>query len=132
MNESERVRRWVESKRKSCPGGCGATVHYQTTLCRSCTAKQKREIALDRTLAQVKSENNSKRWTDHVRYFSREMYKDVLTTCSLCEYNKHVEIAHIKDVSTFPDSATIREVNSENNVMGLCPNHHWEFDAGLL
>jgi hypothetical protein len=23
-------------------------------------------------------------------------------------------------------------VNSLDNLVGLCPNHHWEFDHGLL
>lgn len=49
-----------------------------------------------------------------------------------CGYNKHVNICHKKDVSDFPDSATIAEINDISNLEALCPNHHWELDNGLL
>lgn len=52
--------------------------------------------------------------------------------CAICGYDKHVEVAHIKAVSEFDDSATIDEINSLDNMIGLCPNHHWEYDNGLL
>jgi len=52
--------------------------------------------------------------------------------CVICGYTKHVEIAHIKAVSEFGDDATLEEINHINNLVGLCPNHHWEYDAGLI
>ena len=52
--------------------------------------------------------------------------------CAICGYDKHVEIAHIKAVSEFDDSATIAEINAPSNLIGLCPNHHWEYDHGQL
>ena len=52
--------------------------------------------------------------------------------CAICGYNKHIEIAHIKAVSEFDDNSTINEINDPNNLIGLCPNHHWEYDNGLL
>lgn len=48
--------------------------------------------------------------------------------CSKCGYDKHVELAHIQPVTSFPDTALISEVNSESNIIPLCPNCHWEFD----
>lgn len=63
-----------------------------------------------------------------VKYF--EYNKN--SKCHICGYDKHVEVAHIKAVSQFDDSATIDEINSVNNLIGLCPNHHWEYDNGLL
>lgn len=52
--------------------------------------------------------------------------------CVVCGYDKHVEVCHKKSVSDFPDTALIREINDINNLVGLCPNHHWEFDEKLL
>ena len=52
--------------------------------------------------------------------------------CAICGYDKHIEVAHIKAVSDFDDTATIREINSITNLIGLCPNHHWEYDHGIL
>lgn len=44
--------------------------------------------------------------------------------CAICGYDKHIEIAHIKSVAEFDDSATIAEINSIDNLIALCPNHH--------
>ena len=52
--------------------------------------------------------------------------------CAVCGYNKHIEIAHIKGVSEFGDENLISEINDINNLVALCPNHHWEFDSGML
>lgn len=48
--------------------------------------------------------------------------------CSVCGYNKHAEVAHKKAVSDFSDDATVQEINAIDNLIALCPNHHWEFD----
>lgn len=48
--------------------------------------------------------------------------------CVCCGYDKHFEVAHIKAVSDFEDDALISEINNEDNLIALCPNHHWEYD----
>lgn len=55
-----------------------------------------------------------------------------LKFCQICGYSNHVEICHIKSVSSFPETARFNEINSPNNLVYLCPNHHWEFDNGYL
>lgn len=52
--------------------------------------------------------------------------------CSRCGYDKHIEVCHKRPLSSFPLEATIAEVNDLANLVGLCPNCHWEFDHGLL
>ena len=52
--------------------------------------------------------------------------------CAICGYKHHIDVAHIKAVSDFDDNATLREINDINNLIGLCPNHHWEYDHGLI
>lgn len=129
MSDYERVKAWREANRKACPGGCGAEVAWDTILCRKCTAAKRSNAAQSLTIAEVKATKKS-RWTHHVRWFARQYNK--FDKCAVCEYTNHVEVAHIKAVSSFPDTATIREVNDPSNLVGLCPNHHWEFDNGLL
>lgn len=65
---------------------------------------------------------------------ARKLYKKSGSPyiCKVCGYAHHVQICHIKDVKDFEDSALIAEINSLNNLVALCPNHHWEFDHGLL
>jgi len=52
--------------------------------------------------------------------------------CFLCEYDKHFDVCHIKDVSEFDNSSLISEINDISNLIGLCKNHHWEFDHNSL
>ena len=52
--------------------------------------------------------------------------------CIICGYDKHIEIAHIKAVSDFADESLISEINHINNIIPLCPNHHWEYDNNAM
>ncbi|MDT7781344.1 MAG: hypothetical protein QOC99_3856 [Acidobacteriota bacterium] len=52
--------------------------------------------------------------------------------CVVCHYFIHVEIAHIRPVKHFPNDALVSDINDISNLVALCPNHHWEFDHGLL
>ena len=52
--------------------------------------------------------------------------------CSCCGYDKHIEVCHKRSLTSFPLTTPIAVVNSLDNLVGLCPNCHWEFDHGLL
>lgn len=52
--------------------------------------------------------------------------------CVICDYNKHIEIAHIKSVSDFTDDTLIKDIDNPNNLIALCPNYHWEYDNDSL
>lgn len=52
--------------------------------------------------------------------------------CVICGYDKRIEIAHIKAVADFDDNTLVSEINDISNLVALCPNHHWEYDNGLL
>lgn len=47
-------------------------------------------------------------------------------------YTNYCEVCHIKPVNGFSDESLVSEINDINNLVALCPNHHWEFDHGLL
>ena len=52
--------------------------------------------------------------------------------CKICGYDKHIQVCHIKSVSSFNDDSFITDINSMENLVGLCPNHHWEYDNGYI
>lgn len=56
----------------------------------------------------------------------------LLDRCNVCGYSKHVEACHIKPISTYKPKTMISVINSRENLIGLCPNCHWEFDHNLL
>lgn len=81
------------------------------------------------TLAELKYKKSLPQQTlNYIRYLSRQRGKKLFSQCVNCGYNKHIEIAHIKSITSFPDSAKLGEVNHPSNLLGLCPNCHWEFD----
>jgi hypothetical protein len=63
---------------------------------------------------------------------AREIYKssDKPQKCIICGYSKYIDVCHIKQVSEFPDTATIKEINSLSNLIAMCKTHHWELDHG--
>lgn len=65
---------------------------------------------------------------------ARKIYEqsDKPKCCICCGYDKHYETAHIKSVSSFDSDALLSEINSIDNLIALCPNHHWEYDNGNL
>ena len=69
-----------------------------------------------------------------IRDNSRNKYlaSDKPKECLMCGYNKHFHVCHIKAVKDFDLSTLISEVNHIDNLIALCPTHHWEFDNGYL
>jgi hypothetical protein len=114
---------------------CSAPVwSYRHTRCETHFLEYKARGHKDKTIGEyrnllsVKGKHPS--WVNsHIRNFARSWLKHLRDSpCRKCGYDKHVELAHIKSVASFPDSALLSEVNSEENVIPLCPNCHWEFD----
>ena len=69
----------------------------------------------------------------HLRLLARSHFKHLLILpCNNCGYDKHVELCHIKPISSFVDTDKVKDVNCEENLIQLCPNCHWEFDSGLI
>lgn len=50
----------------------------------------------------------------------------------ICGYKLHTQLCHIKPVSNFDDDSLISEINHIDNLIPLCPTHHWELDNGFL
>lgn len=65
---------------------------------------------------------------NYIRYLSRQKGMKLFSSCINCDYSKHIEIAHIKAITSFPKTTLISEVNHESNLLPLCTNCHWEFD----
>ena len=87
------------------------------------------------TKGQLKEDKNTyQRYRSAIRREAEKVFKEngMDYKCVICGYDKHIEIAHIKSVSDFSDSAKISEINNTHNLIALCPNHHWEFDNNKL
>lgn len=114
---------------------CGDSVlSYRHNRCEKHHKEYKENIYKSKTLGEYRNRPSVKgkhpSWVNvHIRRFARSWHKHLTTEpCRHCGYTKHVELAHINAVVTFPDSALLSDVNSLDNVIPLCPNCHWEFD----
>lgn len=69
-----------------------------------------------------------------IRQIARDAYRrsDLPKACIVCNYTKHIEICHIKPISSFSEDTPISVINDFDNLASLCPNHHWEYDNRCL
>lgn len=101
-----------------------------STYCSNCKPPK----AFDMTLAEAiyVSKHKSSAYS-MVRSRARNIAKKLnMNTCAICGYSKHVEICHIQAVNSFDLSTMLSVINSPNNLIPLCPTHHWEFDNNKL
>lgn len=117
---------------------CGGNVPtYRDSRCRKCQDKYNatrydyiQELTLESywNRDSIKHLHASSR-NVHIRMLARSHFKDLLQKpCAKCGYNKHVELHHIKPISSFSLDSKVKEVNSYDNLIQLCPNCHWEME----
>lgn len=131
----------LEAKSKTCTS-CGLPFQLwrlandSWSVAKCCPSCGKGENTLSRrTKGKLFSEaRNWQSAASTIRDHARKSYKNAARTeeCLICGYEKHTEICHLRGVSEFPNSALISEINAFENLVALCPNHHWELDNGLL
>lgn len=87
-------------------------------------------------LLVVKGKNDARAVYNQVLSLNRSWNKHLLdpltARCQHCSYDKHVELAHLKAVASFPKETKLKHINHPDNVLVLCRNCHWEYDHGLL
>jgi len=97
------------------------------SLCGSCL-----ELKYDWSKVSKKSVNSIRNYqiNSRIRGLARTIYlkSGLPKSCFVCGYDKHFEVCHIKAISSFSEETTISEINSLENLVALCPNHHWELD----
>lgn len=98
-------------------------------------AKQKRKQDLpERTLGEMKQRRKEWSWRIAITNHARRVYTAAQGPeyCMRCGYSTFYDVCHIKDVASFSDDTKIKVINDLRNLIALCPNHHREFDKGLL
>lgn len=94
-----------------------------------CSMLCKSEYIMKNTTIEESSKRTDGAKYGNIRSAARSYSKYFLDPkCYKCGYDKHFEVCHIKDISSFPKDAKIFEVNQISNLVHLCPNCHWEFD----
>jgi hypothetical protein len=110
---------------------CGARVSRTNVRCRNCAVPETFSLEEKGNLYHRYGEYRAK---VRIRNHARITYKRHLlpVKCYACDYSHHIEVCHKTAISDFSDLCTVKEINAPNNLIGLCPNCHWELDNGLL
>lgn len=115
---------------------CSIEIHHKSKKCRKCaisiTTKDWSGITLGQLIDDVKT-HNSRDLYGRIRERARKIYakSDKPKKC-ICGYIKHYQISHKKGIATFDLQTPISTINDLDNLVALCPNHHWEFDNNKL
>jgi 5-methylcytosine-specific restriction endonuclease McrA len=117
---------------------CGKLIASCYTYCPDCIQSNKhlksKKLLRDMTIEEFENRSEwrgSNRYS-HIRYDSRKTAESIPNACKVCGYSKHVEVCHVKPISSFPKTTLIKDVNEIENLIKLCPNCHWEFDNNIL
>lgn len=110
---------------------CNVTVTGRRTTCDACNPFYVDWSRL--TLGDLKARALYQH-SARVRQIARNTYRrsDKPKMCIVCGYDKHYEVCHKKPIQSFSNSTPIAQINDIDNLVALCPNHHWEFDNGLF
>jgi len=107
---------------------------HRTKYCNKCYQERAIDVKWKETsIEEIRSQYPYQK-SIRIREYARTVYKksDKPKYCVVCGYSKHYEICHIKAVKDFSTDATMEQVNNLDNLIALCPTHHWELDAGYL
>lgn len=111
---------------------CACPVPKRRKYCVTCSPR--RSLDDSRTIGSIADtgRHRSQRYAQLHQHSRKTYWAANPYECLNCKYSKHVEVCHIRPISSYPPETLISTVNHLDNLVGLCPNCHWEFDAGDL
>ena len=126
----------IKRKRTKKCQGCENLVTSRYTYCQDCIFQGKHLRggipAKNKPLSYYANKRQDANRYCYIRQQAQKITASWPPKCKICGYDKHVETCHLRDISDFPLTATLQEINHPDNLALLCCNHHWEFDHGLL
>lgn len=133
-NNSKSPKRTV-LENKICPK-CKGRKTKDAEFCRACSKKETLEKFRNKTISQVMLKNQQITHAySPIRSDARRFMEEsgIPKACEICGHSNTVEVAHLKAIKDFdPATTLVKEVNSLNNLMYLCPNHHKEQEKGII
>lgn len=139
-NNKKTVRPKKSKKCKYCDNLIYGRITNQQ-CCSICTTKSKKLRSIEHcknvqniTLKELRKKYTTGDYHAKIRGWSRQVYSnnDGIVQCKICGYRLHCDVCHIKPIAKFSDDTLVTKVNDFSNLVCLCPNHHWEFDNGII
>ncbi|HEX8505446.1 MAG TPA: HNH endonuclease signature motif containing protein [Hymenobacter sp.] len=115
---------------------CGAALQTRRTTCDNCNPSfvDWQRVSLQQLKSKALQQYAAQKYAAQIRSLARAAYRQSNRprACAICDYAVHYEVCHIKPINGFLPTAFVGDVNELSNLVALCPNHHWEFDHGIL
>jgi hypothetical protein len=114
---------------------CGNKKSRASKQCKQCLTNEQRQDAYERPISFYLNQKSHSRFKhNRVRGWGKKVMEiwNIPKKCVVCGYDLHVECCHKTPISDFPVDTKMKVVNSEENLVYLCRNHHWEFDNNYL
>ncbi len=110
---------------------CGTKIRSDRKYCEDHNpcASQWEDMTLDYIRSVRKYQPHSR-----VRAIARKVYirSNKSKSCEICGYTLIFHVCHKEPIYMFSNDTKLSIINDINNLIALCPNHHWEFDNGYL
>lgn len=117
---------------------CGNAIKsYKSKICIDCELKKRKNtfqtnqenLTLSDCIRLDKRFKANHKYQTVRNYAKKTMvWNKIEKKCKECGYDKYVEVCHKKAISEFPLDTKLSIINSIDNLIYLCPNHHWELD----
>lgn len=114
---------------------CGKNRKKTTNkICRNCYNKERTNriisdlTPMKETFYDCGARNKYNKVRSHARRLVSSLGMKMI--CSCCNFQKGIQVCHIKAINLFEDTTPLNVVNNINNLILLCPNCHWLFDHG--
>lgn len=101
-------------------------------ICIICYRQRSSDIFAKQTIADFKSTYARHKY-QRIRHHAHRVANlfNIPQQC-VCGYTLHTELCHIKAIKDFPKNTPLSIVNAKNNLIFLCPTHHWELENNYL
>jgi len=121
-------------KRKLCDKCCVLNCQENGQKFKDRIREEKGFISYEVTKGFLYKQHGSEMARKYINRHSRQVYTNsgLPYKCAVCGYDIHIQICHIKGISSFDDDVLVSDINNINNLISFCSNHHWEFDHGLI
>lgn len=111
---------------------CNIPISRRNKYCLTC--KNARNVNFELvTIGDLRGKRKYQK-SSRIRNLARALYikSQLPRICLICGYSLHIEICHKIAIKNFSLDTPLSIVNSIDNLLPLCPNHHWELDSGNL
>lgn len=121
---------------------CGKKKSLTAKLCKNCESLRRTREKRERTLGDWVGYDGDSKYLTHkcqgirkdARAFMENESKQekVCAYCHNHEFDGILEVHHLKNILSFDRNAKIKEINNDENLVWLCPNHHAMIERGLI